>query len=924
MTIRQFACVLLGMTVALAGYAAAEDVEDLLKRLPAQNTADATNINQGLLALGPEGITALSLRLTPSGVEDDTPVRYALNGLAKYVSSGEREADRTAVAKALGTGIAKAEHDEVKAFLIRQIEVAGGAESVDCLAALLSHVELGGPAARALQAIRTPEAAAALQAALPEASAEQRAALLQALGAFDALPDATKVAAYAKDDDEAVRTAALYALAKTGAPEADALLAAELQNAEGNKRDILLAYQQCYVESLAERNPPRESVPALRKMLSGPGGDGHLRAATLQTLVNLAGEDALPDLIAAMEDGDKGYRGAALMLASRLPGSAVTKKWGEAAKKSPPAVRAEIVGMLRTRVDDEARRILRDTLEDADPQVRIAALGGIASVGKNKAVSPVVSLLAKAEESSEIRAAQQALLCLPAKRTVNEAANALRRNKGLSSGAQKVLITVLRERESRKHIDLIMALAREADGAASVTAWDTLALLAEAGHLEELITGLLDAEGSAQTRAAQAAVVAVAKRQSTAKKRLAILTAPIAQATPEQQGRLYAVLAELGDGRALDYVAERTLDANTEVAAAAVEALAACPHAEATMPLLDVIERPEAPGRAAALDGYLRLTRRATIPAEDKVWLFRQAMAAAQSVEEKHTVLDSLAELRDPGAVELAGTLLPEEELAPAVAEATMKMVLPEGDYKGMTDFAARATFERALPLIDDEALRERAKAHLATMATEAPTAAIPWPTDEPGFVSLFDGRSLAGWHGDTRAYTAEYGKLVCQKGGSGNLHTKEEFCDFVLRFAFRLAPGANNGLGIRTPGLSTHAAYDGMELQIIDNTAEEFADLKDYQFHGSVYGVKPALRGHLRPVGQWNHQEVAAQGTSITVRLNGQEILAVDLEKFRGQPTPDGKEHPGLHRPCGTIAFLGHGDRVEFRDIVLRPIAKP
>src|SRR6185437_8283468 len=75
-------------------------------------------------------------------------------------------------------------------------------------------------------------------------------------------------------------------------------------------------------------------------------------------------------------------------------------------------------------------------------------------------------------------------------------------------------------------------------------------------------------------------------------------------------------------------------------------------------------------------------------------------------------------------------------------------------------------------------------------------TAAEP----ETGFVSLFDGQSLKGWVSAPGAYAVEDGAIVCVAGSKGNLLTEKEFGDFVLRFDFKLTPGANNGLGIRCP----------------------------------------------------------------------------------------------------------------------------
>ena len=185
---------------------------------------------------------------------------------------------------------------------------------------------------------------------------------------------------------------------------------------------------------------------------------------------------------------------------------------------------------------------------------------------------------------------------------------------------------------------------------------------------------------------------------------------------------------------------------------------------------------------------------------------------------------------------------------------------------------------------------------------------------EEDGFVSLFNGRDLEGWEGDTKGYQAEDGLLKCNPGG--NIFTTEDFDNFILRFEFRLTPGANNGLGLRMDAGKGDAAYQAMELQILDNTADKYKDLQPYQYHGSVYGVAPAKRGHLRPVGEWNEQEVVADGHRIKVTLNGTVIVDVDIAEASKNGTMDGNKHPGLLRPSGRIGFLGHGDVLYFRNI--------
>ncbi|WP_336514391.1 DUF1080 domain-containing protein [Pollutibacter soli] len=185
------------------------------------------------------------------------------------------------------------------------------------------------------------------------------------------------------------------------------------------------------------------------------------------------------------------------------------------------------------------------------------------------------------------------------------------------------------------------------------------------------------------------------------------------------------------------------------------------------------------------------------------------------------------------------------------------------------------------------------------------------------GYKVLFDGSDLSQWVGNVKDYVIEGSDLVVKPGdgSGGNLFTKDEYGDFVFRFEFQLTPGANNGLGIRAP-LEGDAAYTGMELQILDNEAEIYKNLKPYQYHGSVYGVIPAKRGYLKPLGEWNYEEVTVRGTKIKVVLNNEVILDGDIADAGANGTMDKQNHPGLKRAKGHIGFLGHGSVVRFRNI--------
>jgi hypothetical protein len=223
-------------------------------------------------------------------------------------------------------------------------------------------------------------------------------------------------------------------------------------------------------------------------------------------------------------------------------------------------------------------------------------------------------------------------------------------------------------------------------------------------------------------------------------------------------------------------------------------------------------------------------------------------------------------------------------------------------------------------------------------MAATVIVIAAPMPPAqqaEPGFTPLFNGKDFTGWIYGQRAngtenksgkgYQIDNGVIYSTKEDGGNLYTEKEYANFVLRFEFRLTPNANNGIGIRAP-LVGDAAYVGMEIQVLDDSGSEYTNLLPGQYHGSIYKVAPAKRGFQKPVGEWNAQEIVADGRRITVKLNGTTIVDCILDDVKDEAVL--KEHQDLSKPEGSrgiantkghIGFLGHGAHVEFRNIRIK-----
>jgi hypothetical protein len=236
--------------------------------------------------------------------------------------------------------------------------------------------------------------------------------------------------------------------------------------------------------------------------------------------------------------------------------------------------------------------------------------------------------------------------------------------------------------------------------------------------------------------------------------------------------------------------------------------------------------------------------------------------------------------------------------------------------------------WDRNLPIFPEEAIElqahgtELAFRNIYVKELNVKPSELSNTERQEGFQLLFNGKDLDNWVGNKTDYVVEDNTIAIYpaKESHGNLSTEKEFGDFIFRFEFQLTPGANNGVGIHAP-LEGDVAYAGKEIQVLDNTAAVYAKLEPWQYHGSVYGIIPAKRDFLKPVGEWNEEEIYVKGDYIRVTLNGTVIVEGDLKKASRNGTIDKKDHPGLQRHSGHISFLGHGSVVKFRNIRIREL---
>lgn len=177
----------------------------------------------------------------------------------------------------------------------------------------------------------------------------------------------------------------------------------------------------------------------------------------------------------------------------------------------------------------------------------------------------------------------------------------------------------------------------------------------------------------------------------------------------------------------------------------------------------------------------------------------------------------------------------------------------------------------------------------------------------------------LVGWQqieGEQGSWRVEDG-VLSSEGGSGWLSTVRPYDDFVLSLEFRLPPAGNSGVFIRAPH-EGNPAYAGLEIQLLDDDAEQWSGLQPNQYTGSIYDVQAPSERAGGKADRWQKLVIECRGAIVRVTVNDRKVIDTDMSFYPYKA----ETHPGLMRRSGYIGLQSHGTKVEFRNIRLRPLS--
>ena len=897
-------------------------IADGLNQLPASEKKTFDTVMGELVSTGAEGIAQIAGMLAPAGEGKNAVVEYALNGVVAYATTPGKNVEKAVVRQGLKQALEVCTDNPNKAFLLTLLRNCGEAEDAPVFVKYLNDEYLAEWAISGLTSIDGTEE---VLLDLMKKKAASKVALAHAAGIKKMASAEPILLAWLKNADAPTARAIYQSLAQCGTSLSLPVLgkAAKKVGYAWEESDATAAYLRLMKKLVAE-GQAKSAVVAAKALLKDTD-KSHVRGAALDIVVSVDGKKALPYLIAALKNDNRDYRVNAL----RLSGSIADEAWyATLAKtlkgKADASVKADILNWLGTNhVTSQVDEVVAQ-MNASDEEVALAAIGAAGKIGGESALSALIAQLG----GTHSPAAEKALLAFNGK--VN--AGIL---KALDS-EKKVLLPAIRiasARSMEEGAEKVFGLLALSDTEISGAAYQALAGVVEPTHFNQL-SALL--EKGQQVPAIQKAMKNALLPLSKADQ-LANIQSHMGKSA--NASLYYPVLAQVGTSEA---IAEIRKGYEGNYKQAAYEALLTIDNAE-MIPVLFEMAQADKANAQTLLNRYTDLVNKSSQTPIQKFQSYSKALELASDVKLQNRLLSLLGGTHTYQALLVVASYMDNQSTSESAASAVRTIVSKNietlgGEQirqmlnKAITCFETVGDADAGYAIDDIKAMLEK----LPEVET-SPKFELSAEEAKEGFEVLFDGEDMSKWIGNTIDYVPMNGAICvsAKYGNGGNLYTQKEYSDFIFRFEFCfMKEGVNNGVGIRTP-MGVDAAYEGMEIQILDHDAPIYKNLREYQVHGSVYGIIPAKRIKSPKLGTWNTEEIWVKGDRIKVTVNGEVILDGNIRKAckgnnvskdgsKTNPyTVDKKNHPGLFNKSGHIGFLGHGEGLKLRNVRIKDLSK-
>ena len=894
-------------------------VADLLAQMPVKNLDHLDNAMHEFYQMGSEGFQKLARQLTPAGTGDDTAVRFVLNSFSRYASQFGKENEKAFAENNLLNELKKQQDDEVRTFLMNQLNLVGGEKTIDALSSYLANEPLVEPAAQTMLACGEHLASAKFLEALPNAPQNAQITLVRALGQMHCKKAVPKITAFTSSESTAMRKTALAALAKIGSPDSyktllNAANSVDFKYEASNAAESFIEY----TNRLGANNEIDEMKKACKAIFKANSSRGllHNYSSALNIYSKYLGYEATPLLLDAVDNPDKAFRYSVLNIAEKTGGIADTRKWVKKAETSSPDVKADIISMLGRRDCDYAVDFIQSNLSSPQESVRKEAVIALAQLEGKKAIPTLVGHMANGADIEGTKTVLNTLLD-------KEHLFTIEKQLGKTSGATKAaFIDLIAAKAGSQYFDEILSAVSSVDASVKEAAFEALKNVSTYDNVDELLNVLFSISDSSEISETQLALIAVTKGEEAEQKADGkILSALNAR---DKKERILPLLPEIRGSVALETVNKYFTASSGSLKEAAFEALTSWKDYEASAPLFEICKDSDGEFKQKAFASFTRLVNTAQIPDDQKLLQYRKIMPFASSAEDQNNVISSTGRLKTFLALTWLEQYLNNEELASTTAYAVMQIAMPGTETEGFSGDIVRHILEKAKNTLSGED-SQYDKINIQKYLDEMPK--------DKGFQSMFNGKNLDGWQGmllngnpiaiakltnEERAkaqveadkkmrenWSVKDGQIVFN-GHGANLVSVKRYRDFEMIVDWKITKKGDSGIYLRgTP-----------QVQIWDTSRVEVGAQvgSGGLYNNNTDNVRNPLKVADNPVNEWNTFRISMIGENVTVYLNGELVVDnVRMDNYWDRSIPIFEE--------GTIELQAHGNELAFRDVYVREI---
>ncbi len=752
-------------------------------------------------------------------------------------------------------------------FICQQLWIIGSDASMPVLEKMLRDAKTVEMACHALCTHPSENVNRVLRDALARVPDASKVCIVTLLGNRKDAASVERLIELIGDENVQVAQAAARALGKIGGDQAAEAIRKARNVAEEAMHVVLTeAYLNCAEGYVADKQSAR--ALAIYTALWDSAEPLLTRRATLTGAIHTGDSRAVDLMLAAIRQEDPILRATAIAGSFALPGIEVTRKLVAAGETASPSTKVQLIQALLERNDSIAKDAITTAACSSDVDVRLVAFDAL-SVRDDAATTKLLcDALDKATTATESDAIMAALQRMPGEQ-VDEAI--LDGTMKAAESTKPRLLQVIGTRGYAPAVPKLLELCRDKDATVASAALKTVGTLAS----HEAMSPLLDLLAMSHDQPDQVlrAITAVIRRSEAQQAKIAKLIHERldgATAIPTRCA-LLRLLAVIPNARSLQCLAAAAEEEEPSVRDIAIRTLAKYPDPAAIGVLVQVFQDSEGVHRTLALRGCVRLLEKAETP---PLSVYEQLVSHAATPAEKKLLLSGLAKLRHPKARELI-----------------------EG-------------------YLNDETVQVEAELALASIRGET----VSWEAVPGEAVPLFDGKSFAGWEGDTvKTWRIEEGAITAgsrQKSAPRNefLATTRAYGNFDLRLKFKITGNrnVNAGVQIRSKRVPNHHEVSGYQADIGDKVD---GHLYDESRRNRMLATPDAevLKKAQAAVGAdgWHTYRIRAEGDRIILWRNG--VKTVDYVE----------KDAGIER-TGIIAVQIHGGMravIAYKDIEIKEL---